>query len=64
VFQTTRICLRENDLQQRLDTILRGSGSAPTAPKKYLDEIYTTVLKQSVPPEYTDKKKEEAFWPA
>jgi hypothetical protein len=28
---------------RRLDTILRGSGSAPTAPEKHLDEIYTTI---------------------
>jgi hypothetical protein len=47
---------------RRLNTILRGSGSAPTAPEKHLDEIYTTVLKQSVAPEYTDEEKEEACY--
>jgi hypothetical protein len=46
---------------RRLDTILQGSGSAPTAPEKHLDEIYTTVLRQSVAPEYTDEEKEEAY---
>ncbi|KAF1815360.1 hypothetical protein P152DRAFT_479302 [Eremomyces bilateralis CBS 781.70] len=46
---------------RRLNTILRSSGSAPRAPEKHLDEIYTTVLKQSVAPEYTDEEKEEAF---
>jgi len=46
---------------RRLNTILRGSSSGPTAPEKHLDEIYTTVLKQSVAPEYTDEEKEEAY---
>jgi hypothetical protein len=46
---------------RRLDTILQGSGSALTAPEKRLDEIYTTVLEQSVAPEYTDEEKEEAY---
>ena len=47
---------------RRLDTILRGSGSTLTAPEKHLDEIYTTVLRQSVAPEYTDEEKEEAYY--
>ncbi|PMD28804.1 HET-domain-containing protein [Hyaloscypha variabilis F] len=46
---------------KRLDTILQGSGSAVTAPEKHLDEIYTTVLKHSITPEYTDKEKEESY---
>jgi hypothetical protein len=46
---------------KRLTTILQGSGSTPTAPEKHLDEIYTTVLKQSVALEYTDEEKDEAF---
>jgi hypothetical protein len=46
----------------RLTTILQGSGSGPTAPEKHLDEIYTTVLKQSVAPEYTEEEKEDAFY--
>ena len=46
---------------RRLDTILQGSSSGPTAPEKHLDEIYTTVLKQSVAPEYTNEEREEAF---
>ena len=48
---------------RRLDAILQGSGSssAPIAPEKALDEIYTTVLKQSVAPEYTEEEKEEAY---
>jgi hypothetical protein len=47
---------------RRLDTILRGSGSTLTAPEKHLDEIYTTVLRQSVDPEYTDEEKEETYY--
>lgn len=47
---------------KRLTTILQGSSSGPTAPEKHLDEIYTTVLKQSVAPEYTEEEKEDAFY--
>jgi hypothetical protein len=47
---------------RRLDTILHGSVSAPTAPEKHLDAIYTTVLRQSVAPEYTDEEREEAYY--
>jgi hypothetical protein len=46
---------------KRLDAILRGSVGTVTAPEKHLDEIYTTVLKQSIPPEYTDEEKEETY---
>jgi hypothetical protein len=44
----------------RLQTILQDSSSGPTAPEKHLDQIYTTVLKQAVSPEYLEKEKEEA----
>jgi hypothetical protein len=33
-----------------------GSGSTVTAPEKYLNEIYITVLKHSVSLEYIDKE--------
>ena len=46
---------------RRLDTILWSSGSAPTALEKHLDEICTTVLKQSAALEYTDEEKEEVY---
>jgi hypothetical protein len=48
---------------RRLDTILNSGGSASTvtAPEKHLDEIYTTVLMHSIPPEYTDEEKEESY---
>ena len=46
---------------KRLDMILRG-GSAPTPPEKHLDEIYTTVLKQSIPQEFTKEEREEASY--
>ncbi|KAI9690169.1 MAG: hypothetical protein M1822_009130 [Bathelium mastoideum] len=45
----------------RLDRILQGGKSSNTAPEKYLDEIYVTVLKHSVPLEYTNEEKEEAY---
>lgn len=47
---------------RRLDTILQARSSALTAPGKHLDEIYTTVLKQSIPLEYTDEEREEAYY--
>jgi len=46
---------------QRLHTILQGSNSASTAPEKHLDNIYTTVLKQSVASGYSDHERQELF---
>lgn len=46
---------------KRLDTILEGSSSAATALEKHLNEIYITVLKQSISSNYTDEEKEELF---
>jgi hypothetical protein len=46
---------------KRLDIILRSSGSTSTAPEKHLDEIYTTVLKQSISPDYSDEEKKESY---
>jgi hypothetical protein len=46
---------------KRLDIILHNSGSTSTALEKYLDEIYTTVLKQSISPDYSDEEKEESY---
>jgi hypothetical protein len=46
---------------KRLDTILKGSGSAITAPDKHLDEIYLTVLKHSISSGYSDEEKEEVY---
>ncbi|OAG06628.1 putative WD-repeat protein [Paraphaeosphaeria sporulosa] len=45
----------------RLNTILKRSGDTLTEPEKHLDEIYTTVLSQSVSSEYSDEEKEESF---
>ena len=45
---------------KRLNSILQGSNSAPTAPEKHLDEIYTTVLKHSIPEAFTKEEREEA----
>ena len=44
---------------KRLNTILQGNNSAPTAPEKHLNEIYTTILKQSITPEYADEEEKE-----
>jgi NACHT domain len=46
---------------RRLDTILSGINSALTAPEKHLDEIYTTVLKQSIGIKFTKEEKEEVY---
>ena len=46
---------------KRLDIIFHSSGSTSTAPEKHLDEIYTTVLKQSISPDYSDEEKEESY---
>jgi hypothetical protein len=45
--------------RKRLDTILKGSSSAITAPEKHLDEIYLAVLQHSISLEYSNKEKEE-----
>ena len=44
---------------RRLDTILKSSSGAATAPEKHLGEIYITVLRHSISSNYTDKEKEE-----
>lgn len=41
----------------RLDTILMGSSSAVTAPEKHLNEIYLTVLNNSISSDYSDEEK-------
>ncbi|KAG9229003.1 hypothetical protein BJ875DRAFT_537940 [Amylocarpus encephaloides] len=48
--------------RKRLDTILNGSSSsAITTPEKHLNDIYLTVLKNSISSEYSDEEKEEAY---
>ncbi|KAG0645104.1 hypothetical protein D0Z07_9206 [Hyphodiscus hymeniophilus] len=42
----------------RLDTILKASSSAVTAPEKHLNEIYLAVLKHSISSEYSEEEKE------
>jgi len=44
---------------KRLDMIVSSSGSSSTAPEKHLNQIYMTVLKQSISDEYTGEEKEE-----
>jgi hypothetical protein len=43
----------------RLKTILRNDSNTPAAPEKYLDQIYLTVLQNSVSADYTDEEGEE-----
>jgi hypothetical protein len=44
---------------KRLDTILSTNSNTVAAPEKHLNEIYVTVLRGSLPAEYTDKEREE-----
>ena len=41
--------------------ILQSSSSTVIVPEKYLDEIYTTVLNDSISSEYSDEEKEEVY---
>jgi hypothetical protein len=47
--------------RKRLDTILKVSSSAIIAPEKHLNEIYLTVLKNSISLEFSEEEKEEAY---
>ncbi|KAE9363034.1 hypothetical protein N431DRAFT_423438 [Stipitochalara longipes BDJ] len=44
---------------KRLDTIVSSSASSANAPEKHLNQIYITVLKQSISDEYTSEEREE-----
>jgi hypothetical protein len=44
---------------KRLDTILSTNSNTVAAPEKHLNEIYVTVLRSSLPAEYTDEEREE-----
>jgi hypothetical protein len=46
---------------KRLDIILHNNGRISTVPEKHPDKIYTTVLKQSISPDYLDKEKKESY---
>jgi hypothetical protein len=47
---------------RRLDMILNSSSNAATEPDKHLNEIYITVLRNSVAAEYTEEEKEELYY--
>ncbi|KAF2827163.1 hypothetical protein CC86DRAFT_289982, partial [Ophiobolus disseminans] len=44
---------------KRLETILHNDSNTPAAPEKHLDQIYLTVLQNSVSVDYTDEEGEE-----
>jgi hypothetical protein len=44
---------------KRLETILASHSSTATAPEKQLNEIYVTVLRNSIDLKYTDEEREE-----
>lgn len=46
---------------KRLHMILKDSGSAVTEPERHLDEIYTTVLRNSISPNYTDEERKDLY---
>ena len=45
--------------RRRLDTILKGSSSAITAPERHLNEIYLAVLNHLISLEYSEEEKDE-----
>lgn len=47
--------------RKRLDTIIKGSSSAISAPEKHLNEIYLTVLEHSISSEFSDEEKQELY---
>jgi hypothetical protein len=44
---------------RRIDLIIKGDNDAQAEPEKHLDDIYTTVLQNSLYPEYTEEEKDE-----
>lgn len=60
---TTCRFVREGNLfsKKRLDTILEASSTVVIAPEKHLNEIYSTVLKHSISPNYTDEEKKYLY---
>lgn len=46
---------------KRLATILENSHSTITVPEKHLDEMYTTVLNNSISLDYSDEERKELF---
>jgi hypothetical protein len=46
---------------KRLETILASNSSTAAGPEKHLNEIYVTVLKNSVDPNYTDEERAEHY---
>ena len=46
---------------KRLDMILESSSTAVNRPEKHLDEIYLTVLRHSISPDYTAEEAEELY---
>jgi hypothetical protein len=47
-------------IKNRLSSILQSNGSI-TEPEKHLNKIYITVLRHSIPPEFSESEKEEFY---
>jgi hypothetical protein len=47
--------------EKRLQTLLDRSTSTGSEPQRYLDAIYTTVLRTSVPETYSEEEQKEAY---
>jgi hypothetical protein len=60
---TTCRFVREGNLfsAKRLATILESSRTTIIAPEMHLNEIYLTVLKHSISPNYTDEEKKDLY---
>ena len=53
------ICEGKRFAAKRLAIILESSSTSLTVPEKHLNEIYVTVLRHSISPDYTDEEREE-----
>src|SRR5204862_7456220 len=55
------VCEGKKFSAKRLATILKSSSTTITAPEKHLNEVYITILKHSISPDYTDEEKEYLY---
>jgi hypothetical protein len=53
------ICEGRHFAGKRLETILRNDGNTTAAPEKHLDQIYITVLQNSLSADFVDEEREE-----
>lgn len=47
--------------ERRLRTLLEGTTTTADTPEKHLDEVYTTIVRASVPGTYSEEERREAY---